>query len=111
MISIALPLKLESEANVRCHWRVRWRRGREQKNAVALALHGHDPYEVRLPAMVTIRRVGKRKLDSDNLVISAKAVRDSVADWLGVDDGSDEVTWRYEQIVTNDYWTEIDIAW
>lgn len=36
-------------------------------------------------------------MDSDNLAISQKGVRDGVADWLGVDDGHPDIEWRYEQ--------------
>ena len=50
-----------------------------------------------LPAVITITRVAPRALDSDNLAISAKSVRDGIADWLGVDDGDKRLTWRYEQ--------------
>jgi hypothetical protein len=34
-------------------------------------------------------------MDSDGLAIAFKAVRDGVADWLGVDDGHESLTWRY----------------
>jgi hypothetical protein len=34
-------------------------------------------------------------LDGDNLQSGFKAVRDGVADWLGVDDGSSLVDWQY----------------
>ena len=36
-------------------------------------------------------------MDSDNLAISQKGVRDGVADWLGVDDGDQGIQWVYEQ--------------
>jgi hypothetical protein len=48
--------------------------------------------------VVTLTRIGPRDLDSDNLAGSAKAVRDAVARWLGVDDGPRApVEWRYAQ--------------
>jgi hypothetical protein len=36
-------------------------------------------------------------LDGDNLQSGFKAVRDGVADWLGVDDGNGLVDWQYVQ--------------
>jgi hypothetical protein len=50
-----------------------------------------------LPATVVLTRVAPRKLDGDNLQSGFKAVRDGVADWLGVDDGNGLVDWQYAQ--------------
>ena len=36
-------------------------------------------------------------LDDDNLRGALKAIRDGVADWLGVPDNDARVTWRYDQ--------------
>ena len=36
-------------------------------------------------------------LDSDNLASSLKAVRDGVADAMGVDDGCSRIQWCYAQ--------------
>ena len=47
--------------------------------------------------VVTLTRIGARKLDSDNLARSMKAVRDGIADALGIDDGSDRIEWKYAQ--------------
>lgn len=49
------------------------------------------------PLTVVITRIGPRELDSDNVVGSAKHVRDGIADWLGVNDRSKLLTWQYEQ--------------
>lgn len=51
------------------------------------------------PLTVTITRIAPCELDDDNVVGSAKGVRDSVAKWLGVDDRTKRsgVAWRYEQ--------------
>jgi hypothetical protein len=50
-----------------------------------------------LPATVVLTRVAPRRLDGDNLQSGFKAVRDGVADWLGVDDGNGLVDWQYVQ--------------
>ena len=44
---------------------------------------------------VTLTRIAPRRLDGDNLAAALKSVRDGVADWLSVDDGSDLVSWYY----------------
>jgi hypothetical protein len=49
------------------------------------------------PLEITLVRVGKRDLDDDNLAGAFKAVRDGVADWLGINDGSKKLVWKYEQ--------------
>jgi hypothetical protein len=36
-------------------------------------------------------------MDVDNNVASTKAVIDSVAEWLGVDDNDPRITWRWDQ--------------
>jgi hypothetical protein len=50
-----------------------------------------------LPVTVVLTRIAPRRLDGDNLQSGFKAVRDGVADWLGVDDGSSLVDWQYFQ--------------
>jgi hypothetical protein len=44
-------------------------------------------------------RIGRRKLDDDNLEAAFKHIRDQIACIVGVDDGSPLYTWRYEQRV------------
>ena len=50
-----------------------------------------------LPVTVVLTRVAPRRLDGDNLQSGFKAVRDGVADWLGVDDGNGLIDWQYVQ--------------
>ena len=65
-----------------------------------------------LPLEVELVRVAPRSLDSDNLTSSLKAVRDGVADWLGVDDGDERVRWTYGQRKgkPREYLVEIGVA-
>jgi hypothetical protein len=51
------------------------------------------------PLVVTLTRVTPRELDDgDNLATSLKAVRDGVADYLGLrSDRDPRVAWRYAQ--------------
>jgi hypothetical protein len=106
-VTFTFPMKLASLANVREHWRVKHRRSKEQR----ALLHGMlwTASKPLLPATVTITRIGKKKLDSDNLAISAKHVRDGIADAYGVDDGSDLYTWKYEQEIGKEYAVRIEI--
>jgi hypothetical protein len=99
-MKVSIPgLRLESEANKRDRWAA-IKRAKAQHKAVAHALI-YRPVALwvplYLPLIVTIVRVGVRKLDDDNLARSAKAVRDAIAKHYGVDDGDGSITWRYWQ--------------
>ena len=96
IVDISIPIRLVSEANVREHWAVKSKRASAQRFAARVAMRVAS-YPFCLPAIVRITRVGPRSLDTDNLARSAKAVRDGIADWLGVDDGSPLVSWHYSQ--------------
>ena len=48
-------------------------------------------------ANMRLHWAAKARLDGDNLQSGFKAVRDGVADWLGVDDGHHLVDWQYKQ--------------
>ena len=60
---------------------------------------------------ITLTRIAPRVLDTDNLASAMKAVRDGVADALGVDDGSSRLTWRYaqEKGKTREYAVRVEI--
>lgn len=88
---IELPLRIESVANKREHWGDRSRRTKAHRLA-ALAVPVHP-----LPCVVTLVRVAPRALDDDNLSSGFKALRDGIADRLGVKDNDPRVTWRYRQ--------------
>ena len=98
-IVAAIPVAVVSEANMREHWAAKHRRKKMQQAAVRLwlqtALH-RPPFGP--PYIVTMTRVGKRALDSDNLAGACKHVRDEVARLLGVNDGDTEsASWLYDQ--------------
>ena len=86
-----IPLRLISAANAREHWATKARRVKGERKA-ALLIQKHP-----LPCIVTITRHGKRLFDDDNNVSACKALRDSIADRLGVDDADPRVTWKYAQ--------------
>lgn len=101
MLTVTIPgLRLVSEANAHEHWRKRSARAKHQHRVVAAFLgpQSRVPAPHPVPLVVTITRVGARQMDSDNVVGSAKHVRDAVAAWLGRDDGPTcGVEWRVEQ--------------
>jgi hypothetical protein len=86
-----LPLRLESKANAHVHWRRLAQKAAVQRFAAKKCLtFGLEPGGCRVVRLV---RISPRELDSDNLAVSLKAVRDGVADALGVDDRDPRVVW------------------
>lgn len=57
---------------------------------------GHDTRRADL-CQITMTRVSPGVLDDDNLRSAMKAIRDGVADALGIDDRDPRVTWAYNQ--------------
>lgn len=98
MIRVLLPIKIISEANMRCHWREKSARVKTHRNTARLlmAVEG-GPAPTSPGVVITLTRIAPRELDDDNLASGFKACRDGVADWLGIDDGSKRLQWRYEQ--------------
>ncbi len=104
-MNVLLPLRTVSEANAHQHWRARARRVKAQRAAARIliwaARRGADSFSERLAqaghAEIRLVRVAPRKLDSDNLAGAFKAIRDGVADALGVNDGDPRITWLYDQ--------------
>ena len=103
LLRVEIPMALPSGANLREHWATKAKRVKAQRNAVVLVRHGG----AFLPAIAATTRgevlvclmvrVAPRRLDSDNLAYAFKAVRDQIAEELGVNDGSDAVQWLYAQ--------------
>jgi len=91
-LRVVLPIHTVSEANRRDHWRVKAKRARLHRQTAAALVP-----RFALPCAVTLTRVGVRKLDGDNLQGAMKAVRDGVADRLGVPDNDPRIEWRYAQ--------------
>lgn len=103
----SVPITLPSLLNLRVHWREMKGIKRQQRFAVKICMR--DAVIPPGPLVVTITRVGPRKLDDDNLQGACKYVRDQIADIVGVDDGSPHYTWIYKQ-QTGRYGVEIEIT-
>lgn len=97
-----LPIEIVSEANQREHWAVKSRRVKRHRSIVKAELGfidpeasaGNDRYRITLTRMKGKRQ---RDFDGDNLQSGFKAIRDGVAQALGIDDGSDRLQWVYKQ--------------
>lgn len=117
IISVTVPVRLYSEANERIHWAALAKRKKAQKEAVGWALKAHKrPAAERMTVLIT--RIGPRRLDDDNLANGAKALRDAIASWAGIDDGSERIRWVYDQTTgsrlaggANEYAVNVVINW
>lgn len=117
-MTFLLPIRLLSEANRRGHWAKHSGRIASQRLIAKQEMRVHC---VRSPrwcaccgpqATVTLTRViGPRgkAFDSDGMVCAAKAIRDGIADALGINDGSDAVTWRYGQRRGDEHGVEVKV--
>lgn len=94
---VHLPLRLESTLNKREHWAKRHRRSKAERHAVGYALQARPSFERELPCTILLTRIAPRSLDGDNLQGAAKACRDAIAAYLGVDDADPRVRWEYAQ--------------
>lgn len=96
MIEVRIEMKIVSIANLRLHWAVKARLAKSQRQKAfnALASIATPP---ELPITLVLTRVAPRKLDGDNLQSAFKAVRDGIADWIGIDDGHKQLDWQYRQ--------------
>ena len=100
-----IPIKVISEMNWRGHWASRARRLKNQKGIAYGCCQkeiGYKPKDNELPGRfhVTLTRLKgyrERDFDGDNLQGAFKAVRDGIAMYLGIDDGSDDIDWEYRQ--------------
>lgn len=94
-VTATLPLRIVSVANLREHWATKAKRTSEHRLTTWAELKRCE----RPIGQITVRlvRIAPRPLDDDNLRSAFKAVRDGVADWLGVDDRDPRVSWDYGQ--------------
>lgn len=96
--------------NARDHWAKRQKRKNAQQGEVLAefynALRGR---KVEMPCIITLTRIGPRKLDGDNLQSSLKFCRDAIAWKFGVDDADGvAITWNYAQ-ATGKYAVRVQI--
>lgn len=99
---ILIPLRTVNPVNIREHWKARVRRVKAERDATAWALIAAT--KPALPCVVTLTRLAPSNgLDDDSLPVSCKAVRDQIAEWLGVDDKHRHIV-RYEYAQRRGEW-------
>ncbi len=102
MISFEIPIKVISEMNWRGHWAERYSRLNKQKrivyqNCIAKIGPKRPDYPIYKITLTRLKGYRQRDYDTDNLASSFKAVRDGIAEYLGIDDGSKRFIWVYRQ--------------
>src|SRR5215470_11536618 len=100
-LAFTVDAKVLSEANTREHWGKKFKRKKEQQDALRKAWKlaiKKMPRPVAVPCVVRLIRIGPRRMDDDNLANGFKGMRDGVAHELGIDDGSELVRWEYAQV-------------
>lgn len=122
MISVkplVLPVRIESESNLREHWSKKNRRANGSKRkgtlgqrpTVKLACAAHF-VKPKLPCTIRLTRIAPRKLDQGNIAAALKHVQDGCADWIGIDDRHDKLV-KYEYLqeqVSKTYGLRIEIV-
>ncbi len=98
-LTLTIPIRTISEANQREHWAKKAARVKDQRGtALLMARMPLRPFRSTPHLLITLTRIAPRPLDTDNAVRSLKAIRDGIADALGIDDGNvARVTWAYRQ--------------
>lgn len=116
ILCLTLPIKTVSESNrrdaPRCvtarSGKKRWMAGyivkalrakQQRRDTYLLLRSARASVDIRTESRVLceLTRVATRMLDCDNLRSAIKGTRDGVADYLKVDDGSDQIVWSYSQ--------------
>jgi len=102
-----LPIFTVSEANVVEHWTKKKKRHDHQKRWIRIFFRKEKP-QVSLPCKIILTRLSERKLDSDNLPVSMKWIRDAIADQIfpgmaaGMADNDPRLDWHYDQKISNE---------
>lgn len=111
-----IPIRPVNRNNRRMHWAALHRATKAERHAACLitrsVLDASATGKIeRLGAIVRLTRIGKRKMDKgDNLNSCLKAIRDGVADAIGIDDGDDRLQWEYDQRTEGRYAVEVEVV-
>lgn len=113
ILTWSLPIYTVSEANCHEHWSKKKKRHDLQKRWI-LVYFRQDGKKLSLPIHVKLTRIGKKKLDSDNLPVSMKWIRDAIAENLlpglaaGRADDDERITWEYDQVQGFEYGVNVE---
>jgi len=103
LISLLLPLRIISEANLQQNWREKYKRQQGINMILRLSLNPHlAKTKITLPCAVCFTRIAPRPLDEDNLLFALKNQRDEVTQLLtgktrGRGDEGDLIKFSYAQ--------------
>ena len=113
LLQLEFPLRTVTGMNVREHFRARARRVKAEHlitraHLSVAAQRGALALPRLIPLTVTLTRISNRArwlprkkcwqaCDDDAVPPALKGVRDALAAWLGLDDGSELLTFRYAQ--------------
>lgn len=111
---LTIPLRLVSELNTWDSWPIRLKRQKNQQNAVKLAwiaLKADKALPKAGEYFIKFTRIGMKKLDPDAISSCFKHAQDAVCALIGIDDGSDRLSFEYCQEVTGkrEYAVRIEI--
>jgi hypothetical protein len=112
IVEWSIPIHTVSEANCSEHWTKKKKRHDLQKKWI-WAYFKRSGTKIPLPCHIKLTRLGKKLLDSDNLPVSMKWVRDSIADQLipgmaaGRADDDSRITWQYSQEISSEYFVVV----
>lgn len=97
-VTIRIPIRTQSEANMREHWAPKANRAKVQRQTVEWHVRAKAPPPDG-PLDIYLTRIAPRALDGDNLQTSFKAIRDGIAKALGLRDDREgkHVDWFYSQ--------------
>ena len=128
-LTLTLPIRTVSEANCSEHWHKKAVRHTQQQWAIRLLFATNMP-DIKLPCTVKLIRLAHRVLDSDNLQMSMKFIRDELAEILtgtvpkysrtkkgklraikGHSDSDPRITWQYGQEKSKEMGIRIEISW
>ena len=110
-----IPIYTVSEANRNEHWTIKKKRIDLQKKWIVVFFK-KEKATISLPCEITLTRIGKKKLDSDNLPVSMKWIRDTIADQLipglacGRADDDPRLSWKYAQEIGKEYGVKISFS-
>ena len=101
ILSLKVPIRIQSESNLREHWTKKHKRQKKQKLVLRQYLMTLE--KPSLPVEITLVRIAPRQIDVDNMWSGVKIAIDTIADWLipghmpGIADGDRRLTFRVEQ--------------
>ncbi len=101
LLRLDVPIKTVSEANSREHWLKSAKRHTAQQWAIKAIWPKNE--QISLPCWVCLERLSERRLDSDNLAMAFKWIRDQIADQIipdkakGQADADPRIEWVYRQ--------------